>query len=478
VSSVTVSIKQNVTGKYWSGSSFSATTETYLNTTLSSQTATGANWFYALPLPTPDGGYTLHVRATDKLNNQTPSTSPASTAFTIDTTASAPPSITSSPSNPTNQTSASFSLTDTESGVSYQCKLDTGSYTTCSSPTSYSSLAQAPHTFSVEAKDAAGNISSPSPYSWTVDTTAPSSSAGALPTYETTKGFAVSWSASDTGGAGLATVALYAKGPPTTRPTARSPPRAPRAPRPRVASATAPASVTAPTASTPAPPTRPATCRPPRAPRKPPPPWTPPRRPRRRSPASRPTRPTRANASFSFSDSETGVSYQCKLETDAAYSGCSSPKTYSDRADGPHTFSVEAQDAAGNLSDVTTYNWTIDTTPPAAPTITSEPDNPTNQTSASFSFTGESGATFLCSLDNADYGPCTSPHSYNGLGGGSHIFSVEAQDAAGNTSPAGSYTWTVQTAAPPAPLIDPSSSRAIPPRPRAPASRSQTRTRA
>jgi hypothetical protein len=69
VSSVTVSIKQNVTGKYWSGSSFSATTETYLNTTLSSQTATGANRFYALPLPTPDGGYTLHVRATDKLNN-------------------------------------------------------------------------------------------------------------------------------------------------------------------------------------------------------------------------------------------------------------------------------------------------------------------------------------------------------------------------------------------------------------------------
>ena len=61
------------------------------------------------------------------------------------------PSITSSPSNPTTSTSATFVFKDSQSGVTFKCALDTSTFTTCSSPISYSSLAQGSHTFKVEA---------------------------------------------------------------------------------------------------------------------------------------------------------------------------------------------------------------------------------------------------------------------------------------------------------------------------------------
>jgi large repetitive protein len=82
---VAVSIKQSSTGKYWNGKSYSNTSETYFVAKLSSQIATGASWFYALPLPAPDGGYTLHALASDRLANVTPSSSPASSTFAIQT---------------------------------------------------------------------------------------------------------------------------------------------------------------------------------------------------------------------------------------------------------------------------------------------------------------------------------------------------------------------------------------------------------
>jgi hypothetical protein len=172
VNSVVVSIMQNATGKYWNGSGYTSTTESYQNATIS-PTLTGADWFYALARPAPDGPYTLHVRATDGLGLQTPSSSPSMSVFTIDTAPPPAPSITAKPANPTNQTSPSFSFTDTEPGVTYLCQLDTGYYSACTSPKGYSAISQGTHTFSVEAKDTASNTSSASSYTWVVDTTPP-----------------------------------------------------------------------------------------------------------------------------------------------------------------------------------------------------------------------------------------------------------------------------------------------------------------
>lgn len=83
-------------------------------------------------------------------------------------------------------------------------------------------------------------------------------------------------------------------------------------------------------------------------------------------------------------------------------------------------------------------------------TITSQPANPTNSTSASFSFTStEAGSVFQCKLDAGVFASCTSPKGYVSLTEISHSFEVKATDAAGNTdlTPA-SYAWVVDITSP------------------------------
>jgi hypothetical protein len=86
--------------------------------------------------------------------------------YTIDRTPPPPAQITAHPPTQTNSTSASFSFTDSEAGVSFQCKLDGGTWAACSSPANYSGLAIGEHNFNVRAVDVAGNRSSASPFEW------------------------------------------------------------------------------------------------------------------------------------------------------------------------------------------------------------------------------------------------------------------------------------------------------------------------
>ena len=96
---------------------------------------------------------------------------------------------------------------------------------------------------------------------------------------------------------------------------------------------------------------------------------------------------------------------------------------------------MKARDAAGNESAATTFSWAVDVTAPPTPTIDSGPLDPSNSTSASFSFSdSESGVTFLCRLDGGGFSACTSPKIYNSLAEGSHSFQVKARDAVGNES--------------------------------------------
>jgi hypothetical protein len=95
-----------------------------------------------------------------------------------------------------------------------------------------------------------------------------------------------------------------------------------------------------------------------------------------------------------------------------------------------------------------------DTTAPDT-TIKTSPLNPSNSSSASFSFTGSddvtppASLTFECSLDSAPFTACTSPQTYTGLTDGSHTFQVRAKDAADNVDPTPpSYMWLVDTTAP------------------------------
>ena len=93
--------------------------------------------------------------------------------------------------------------------------------------------------------------------------------------------------------------------------------------------------------------------------------------------------------------------------------------------------------------------------PPPDTSVDSGPPAITNSASASFAFSSnDAGSTFACKLDAAAYAPCTSPAAYSGLANGSHTLSVRATDVWGSTDPSpASYTWTVDTAPPPAPTV-------------------------
>src|SRR5437870_10540943 len=80
-----------------------------------------------------------------------------------------------------------------------------------------------------------------------------------------------------------------------------------------------------------------------------------------------------SSASFSFSSSEAGSSFQCSLDA-GSWAACASPKAYTGLADGNHSFGVRATDGAGN-TDLTpaSRSFTVDTSPPggaAYPSLT------------------------------------------------------------------------------------------------------------
>jgi hypothetical protein len=94
-------------------------------------------------------------------------------SWTIDTTAPQT-TITSGPTSPTNQTSATFTFTSSDAGSSFQCRLDGAAFAACTSGQSYTGLAPGSHDFEVRSTDPAGNTdASPAAHSWTIDTTAP-----------------------------------------------------------------------------------------------------------------------------------------------------------------------------------------------------------------------------------------------------------------------------------------------------------------
>jgi hypothetical protein len=161
------------------------------------------------------------------------------------------------------------------------------------------------------------------------------------------------------------------------------------------------------------------------------------------------------DASFTFSSSEAGSTLECSLDS-AAYTACTSPKSFMNLSDGSHTFKVRATDAAGNTdASPASTTWTVDTTAPET-TIDSGPSGTTTVAEATFAFFSEEGATFECRLDGAAYSACTSPERYTVLTDGSHTFQVRATDAVGNTdtSPA-SWSFTSDTTPPTISTVEP-----------------------
>jgi hypothetical protein len=381
------------------------------------------------------GSHTFSVVATDAVGNVDPT--PASFTWTVDLT---PPdtTITATPVNPTSVTSASFSFTSTEAGT-FQCQIDGGGFAACASPKTYSGLSSASHTFQVRAVDTAGNVdASPASFTWVIDTTPPDTTITAGPSGSTSQSSAtfsftstksgssfqcrldggslasctspVSYSALADGSHTFTVVATDSLGNVDATPATRTWTIDTIAPDSTVTgSPSDPSNVVSP--------------------------------------------------SFTFTSTETGT-FQCQIDG-GAFGSCTSPYTAAGLSEGPHTFAVRATDTAGNTDPTpASFTWTVDLTPPAAPTINSAPSGRVAQTSATISFsdTDATASSFGCRLDGLPVVPaaCTNPVTYSSLTNGSHTFAVVAFDGVGNASTATSTSWTVDTVGPAVSVTAPS----------------------
>jgi alpha-tubulin suppressor-like RCC1 family protein len=258
-------------------------------------------------------------------------------------------SLSAQPSMVTNQQTAmlSFTVSDLLAGVDVvECALNAAAFAACESPVNLNNLSSTAHQFHIRAKDKAGNVSPVVTSAWTVDLTAP-------------------------------TVLI------TKSPMALTKVR---------------------------------------------------------------------DSAFEFSGSNI-VSYECSLDNQTSYQTCTSPVTYPSLVMGSHTFRVRGKNAAGTFSAPATFAWTIDFTPPSNPEVLSNITNPTKTTSISLTFSasdvGSTVASYKCKIDTGSWvDNCPSPQNYSSLATGSHTFSVQAIDQAGNVSNTVDYSWSVDFTGP------------------------------
>ena len=377
------------------------------------------------------GSHTFEVRATDVAGN--PDGTPATYTWVIQTAPDTTPpdtSIASKPTNPSTSTSASFTYSSTEAGSTFECKLDSGSFSVCPiGGQGYSGLSQGSHTFQVRAIDPSNNIDpTPASYTWTIDSVAPDTSIAnkpANPSNSTSASFTYTSTESGTfecrlDGGSFAGCPNAGKG--YSGLSEGSHTFEVRAIDGVGLTDQTPASYTW-IIDTTAPDTTIQT--------KPPNPST------------------STTATFTFSSTEAGSTFECKLDS-GSFGACPAGGQYVGLGQGSHTFQVRAIDPAGNPDgSPDSYTWTIDSDAPDT-SIANKPANPSNSTSASFTYASTESGTFECRLDGGSFAGCPNAgKGYSGLSEGSHTFEVRAIDGVGLTdqTPA-SYTWIIDTTAP------------------------------
>jgi len=371
-----------------------------------------------------DGSHTFSVRAIDRAGNGDPT--PAEHVWSIDT---APPDtmITLSPPAADNSASVRFEFRSNETNTAFECALDGGAYQACTSGALFGPLGDGAHAFAVRAKDRAGNVdSAPAIFAWLVDTSTPDTvllSGPSGPSASTAAAF--SFVSPDAGAGATFQCALDG--------AAFSPCTSPR----ELGGLAAGAHVFAvrvrdavgnldPTPATRA--------------------WTVDLTPPSTTILAGPSgvEPV-ASASFTFSASEPDATFACSL--DGAPPGvCTSPFLAEGLAQGAHTFTVRATDAAGHADPAPpTRAWSVDTVPPDVMITGGPAAGGTSGPRAAFTFAADGGA-LTCSLDGAAFAACASPAAWS-LPAGPHELRVRGTDEAGNSATE-ARAWTVQCAAP------------------------------
>ncbi len=164
-----------------------------------------------------------------------------------------------------------------------------------------------------------------------------------------------------------------------------------------------------------------------------------------------------SDPTITVTPAESGGTLLYKIDGATGFSATAPNFATNGSADGPHTVSVEQEDAAGNFSAPTTLSFTLDTTAPAAPTNAvslahatgvAGTHNLTNDPTIVYG-TPAAGDHFLFELDNGGFSatvppPLATDHSADGL----HTISVEEVDTAGNISAPEVLGFKLDTIAP------------------------------
>lgn len=343
-----------------------------------------------------------------------------SQTITIDT----PPvtGIEAEPSDPSNEVEATFTFSANKQST-FECSLDGGPYSSCSSPYKTGELAQGLNTFAVRSTDTLGSKeTSPPSYAWTVDTIPPTTTIESGPaslTKNTSASIAFYASESATFECELDGVSQACSSPFLVSGLSDGK-HAFRVRTTDLAGNKAAVASYSWTVDT-----------------------TPPVLIRESAPVS-PTNSRSAVIAFSASESAT---FECDLDG-AGFKACTGPYAAAGLSEGQHTFKVKATDTAGNEAAPISYSWRVDITPPHS-AIKSGPPSLTKSTSASVSFFASEPSTFECQLDAGGFKACVSPYIATSLSDGHHSFTVRATDAADNVEPHPPvYSWTVDTRPP------------------------------
>ncbi|WP_244238312.1 Ig-like domain-containing protein [Corallococcus terminator] len=318
-------------------------------------------WIFVLGADLPQTAHTAFVVAVDSALNESPVS--ATRNFTVDT---APPNttITTGLGPLTNQATANFTFTSTETGGTFECLRDGDTqFSVCTATMSYSNLTSGAHVLYVRARDKAGNVDpTPAEHRWEVDLVAPAAPVLTEPLAEayvptrqpTIRGTAeagsrvkvtqtaptsvtldtVTASADGTWSLSVATaldegIRYTVKATATDR-----------------AGNVGPDSMTRSfTVDTVLPDTTISTG---------PDPYT-----------------NQATADFTFTSPEPGVTFECLLDGAPLFSVCTATMSYPSLTSGAHVLYVRARDRAGNVDPTpAVHRWEVDLAAPAAPVLT------------------------------------------------------------------------------------------------------------
>jgi hypothetical protein len=382
-----------------------------------------------------EGANTLRLCLTDAAGNR------GSATQQIAKDSIAPPTqITLKPPAKTNNTTASFEFTGADPGgsgvASFECRLDGGAWTACTSPQGYAGLSEGQHSFAVRALDNAGNRDqSPAELEWQVDLTPPAVQVESGPD-NLTSNPSPSFGFSAEAGAALA--CSIDTGAPNFEPCSQATSHAPAAPLPdsahvfRVRATDAAGNQAVATRDFEVDATAP---------------------PSPQLDSTSPASPANHNEPLLLGSALAGATVD--LFTGGTCSG-SAIATVTDAEleagvavpvpdDSTTVFRATATDAERTSGCSEPLIYVEDSSPPQT-TISSSPPATTLSTSASFfPASSEPGSSLECSLDGSPFEACASPTSYAELTLGAHSFSVRATDAAGNLDPTPAESaWTIE----------------------------------